>query len=168
MSPDDDSPTDLTDARWELLQPMLPGRTWRPGGPGRPPGDLRRLLNGSLSLNQTGGPWRLVPQDCGHWRTSDGYCQRWRCEGVWARVMETLRPWERRYLGRTPEPAAGRMDSQRIKTATPNEEVGGDGNKTITGRQRPILVDTRGVIMAVVVTSAATEERLGWVEWLSQ
>jgi putative transposase len=167
MSPDDDSPTDLTDERWELLQPMRPERTWRPGGPGRPPCDVRRLLNGIRSLNKTGGQWRLVPKDCGHWSTSDGYGQRGRGEGVWARVMETLRQWARRDLGRHPEPSAGRLDSQRIKTATQHEESGVDGNNKIKGRQRHLLVDTLGWLMAVVVTSADTEDRRGLVEWLS-
>jgi putative transposase len=168
MSTDDDYPTDLTDEPWELLQPLLPERPWRSGGPGRPPGDVRRTLNGILSLNKTGCQWRLVPKACGHWNTIYGYFKRWRRDGVWARMMETLRQWERRYLGRNPEPSAGSIDSQRIKTATPNEDIGFDGHKKIKGRKRHLLVDTLGLIMAVVVTSADTEDRLGWVEWLSQ
>ena len=104
MSTDDDYPTDLMDERWELLQSLLPERTWRPGGPGRPPCDVRRMLNGILYLNKTGCQWRLVPKEFGHWSTIYGYFKRWRRDGVWARVMETLRQWERRYLGRKPEP----------------------------------------------------------------
>jgi putative transposase len=82
--------------------------------------------------------------------------------------METLRQWARRHLGRNPEPSAGSIDSQRIKTATQNEHVGVDGPKKIKGRKRYILVDTLGLIMVVVVTSADTDDRLGWVELLSQ
>jgi putative transposase len=126
------------------------------------------MLNGILSLNQTGCQWRLVPKDCGHWSTIYGYFKRWRRDGVWARVRETLRQWERRYLGRQPEPSAGSIDSQRIKTATQSEDLGFDGNKKIKGRKRPILVDTLGLLMAVVVMSADTDDRLGLVEWLSQ
>ena len=168
MSTDDDYSTDVTDERWELLQPVLLERTWRSGGPGRPPCDVRRMLNGILYLNKTGCPWRLVPKDFGHWSTIDGDFKRWRRDGVWARVMETLRQWERRYLGRQPEPSAGSMDSQSIKTATQREDLGFDGNNKSKGRQRHILVDTLGLIMAVVVTSADTDDRLGLVEWLSQ
>ena len=147
---------------------MLPERTWRPGGPGRPPCDVRRIVSGILDVDKTGGQWPLVPKDFGHWRTIDGYCKRWRCEGVWAGVMETLRQWERRHLGRHPEPSAGSIDAQRIKTATQNAAIGVDGHKRIKGRKRHRLVDTLGLIMAVVVTSADSDERLGVVAWLSQ
>jgi putative transposase len=126
------------------------------------------MLHGILYLNQTGGPWRLVPQDVGHWSPLDGDCKRWRRDGVWARVRETLRPWERRELGRQPAPAAGSLDSQSLKTATQSEDRGFDSHQKITGRQRQIVVDTLGLILAVVVTSAATDDRLGWVEWLRQ
>jgi putative transposase len=164
MSADYRDPTDVTEEPWALLQALLPERTWRPGGAGRPPGDVRRIVNGLLYVNKTGGPWRLVPKACGHWNTLDGSCQRGRRDGLWARVMETRRQWERRGLGRKPEPSAGRMDSQRIKTATQNEAIGCAGNKTIKGRQRPILVDTLGLIMAVVVPDAGPDDRLGLVE----
>ena len=167
MSTDYDYPTDVTDAQWELLQPMLPERTWRPGGPGRPPCDVRRMFNGILYLNKTGCQWRMLPQEFGNWSTISGYCKRWRRAGVWARVMETLRQWERRCLGRQPEPSAGSIDSQSIKTATQSEDIGFDGNKKIKGRKRHLLVDTLGVIIAVVVTDASTDDRLGLVELLS-
>jgi putative transposase len=90
--------------------------------------------------------------------------KRWRRDGVWARVMETLRQWERRGLGRKPEPSAGSLDSQSSKTATPNEAIGCDGHKQLKGRQRHIVGDTLGLIIAVVVTDAGTDDRLGLVE----
>jgi putative transposase len=164
MSADHRYLTDLTDEQWETLQSLLPERTWRPGGPGRPPCDLRRIVNGILYVNKTGCQWRLLPKEFGHWNTISGYFKRWRRDGVWARVMETLRQWERRCLGRKPEPSAGSIDSQSIKTATQNEDIGFDGHKKITGRKRHILVDTLGVIIAVVVTDAGTDDRLGLVE----
>jgi putative transposase len=164
MSADYRYPTDLTNEQWEMLQSMLPERTWRPGGPGRPPCDRRRIVNGILYVNKTGCQWRLVPKEFGHWNTIYGYFKRWRRDGVWARVMETLRQWERRCLGRKPEPSAGSIDSQSIKTATHNEDIGFDGNKKIKGRKRHILVDTLGLIIAVVVTDAGTDDRLGLVE----
>ena len=82
--------------------------------------------------------------------------------------MEKLRQGERRLQGRQPEPSAGSVDSQSIKTATQPEDVGYDGNKKVKGRKRHILVDTLGLIIAVVVTDARTDDRLGLVELLSE
>jgi putative transposase len=129
---------------------------------------VRRIVNGILYLNKTGCQWRLVPQEFGHWSIIYGYFKRWRRDGVWARVMETLCQWERRCLGRQPEPSAGSMDSQSSKTATQSEDIGCDGNKKIKGRTRHLLVGTLGVIIAVVVTDAGTDDRLGLVELLTQ
>jgi putative transposase len=110
----------------------------------------------------------MIPPAFGHWSTIYGYFKRWRRDGVWARLMETLRQWERRCLGRYPAPSAGSMDSQSIKTATQREDVGFDGHKKSKGRKRHILVDTLEVIIAVVVTDASTDDRQGLVELLTQ
>ena len=135
---------------------------WRPGGRGRPPKvDMRQILNGILYLNKTGCQWRMIPPTFGHWSTIYGYFKRWRCQGIWRRLMEALRRFERRCGGRNPEPSAGSIDSQSIKTATQHEDVGFDGNKRIKGRKRHILVDTLGLIIAVVVTDASTDDRQG-------
>jgi putative transposase len=82
-------------------------------------------------------------------------------------LMETLRQWERRCQGRQPEPSAGSVDSQSIKTATQNEDIGFDGYKRIKGRKRHILVDTLGLIIEVVVTDAGVDDREGLVELLT-
>jgi putative transposase len=169
MSADTHYPTDLSDAQWDLLNSLLPQRAWHPGGRGRPPScDVRDIVNGILSLAKTGCQWRMIPQDFGHWSTIYGYFKRWRHDGVWATLMETLRQWARRGVGRQPEPSAGSIDSQRIKTATQSEDLGFDGNKKIKGRQRHLLVDTLGLIIAVVGTDASTDDRLGLVALLRQ
>lgn len=153
--------TDLTEAQWALLVPLLPARKWRPGGPGRPPCDLRRVINGILYLLKTGCQWRMLPRDFGKWSTVYAYFKRWRWAGVWARLMEALRRLERQRQGRQSEPSAGSVDSQSIKTATQGTLVGFDGNKKIKGRKRHLLVDTLGLILAVVVTSASADDRVG-------
>ena len=61
--------TDLTDEQWEVLHPLLPVRQWHPGGPGRPPRDRRRVINGIVYVNKTGCQWRMLPKDFGHWET---------------------------------------------------------------------------------------------------
>ncbi len=96
MSAPDHYDTDLTDEQWELLEPLVPERPWQPGGPGRPPIDVRQAVNGILYLNKTGCQWRLIPKTFGHWSTIYGYFKRWRHAGVWARAMEHLRQGERR------------------------------------------------------------------------
>jgi putative transposase len=128
--------------------------------------DLRRVINGIFYVNKTGCQWRVMLQDLGNGHTIYGYFRRWRCAGVWARVMDTLRWWERQSQGQLPEPSACCADSQSIKTATQAEDVGFDGHKKIKGRKRHILVDTLGLIMAVVVTAANTDDRLGLVALL--
>src|SRR5262245_18379754 len=153
--------TDVTDAQWDILPPLLPKETWTPGSRGRPPCPLRREGNGMLYVNKTGCQWRMRPKDFGPWETVYGYLRRWRRAGVWERVMTDLHQVVRRCQGRLGEPSAGAIVSQSVKTATQSKEVGCDGNKKIQGRQRHLLVATLGLIVAVVVTAASVDDRLG-------
>jgi putative transposase len=161
-------PTDLTEEQWQLLLALLPARKWRPGGPGRPPYDVRCVINGIWYLLKTGCQGRMLPREFGQWATIYAYCKRWRREGVWGRLMEALRQLERRRQGRQPEPSAGSVDSQSIKSAAQGSEVGFDGGKKIKGRKRHLVVDTLGLIIAVVVTAASTDDRLGLVALLTR
>ena len=157
------SPTDVSDEQWDLLHLLLPKPKWRPGGPGRKPLDLRRVLNGIFSVNKTGCQWRMMPTEIGNGHTISGDFRRWRLTGVWERVMDTRRQWERQSQGRLPEPSACCAESPSIKTATQGVDVGFDGHKKIKGRTRPILVDILGRMVAVVVTAAHRDARLGLV-----
>lgn len=168
MSPTQDYPTALSAAQWTLLLTLLPARKWRPGGPGRPPCDLRQVFNGIWSLLKTGCQWRMVPREFGKWNTLYAYFKAWRQTGVWAKLMEVLRQRERRRQGRQTEPSAGSVDSQSLKTATQAAAVGFDGGKQVKGRKRHLLVDTLGLLSAVVVTAANTEDRVGFLVLLTR
>jgi putative transposase len=125
--------------------------------------ELRRVTDGIFYVNKTGCQWRMLPTHMGNAHTIYGYFRRWRREGIWARIMDTLRQWERQSHGRLPDPSACCADSQSVKTATQGEDVGFDGHKKIKGRKRHILVETLGLIAAVVVTAANMDDRLGLV-----
>jgi putative transposase len=159
-------PTDLTDAQWPVLHPLLPPRKWRPGGPGRPPCEIRTILNGILYVTKTGCQWRMLPKEFGRWQTVYGYFNRWSRQGLWQQIMEALNRQERQGQGRQPTPSAGSVDSQSIKTATQGKSKGYDGNKKINGRKRHLLVDTLGLIVGVVVTAADTGDREGLIRLL--
>ena len=95
MSMHEAYPTDLTDTQYELLRLVLPEPKWRPRGPGRPPKDLRIVINGILYLNKTGCQWRMLPQGFGKWKTVYGYFNTWSRNGIWQQVLEVLTQKER-------------------------------------------------------------------------
>ena len=76
------SPTDGSDEHGDILQLLWPTPQWRPGGPGRNPLELRRVLHGIFSGNQPGCQWRRMPTDLGNGHTISGSFRRWRREGV--------------------------------------------------------------------------------------
>ena len=88
--------TDVTDAQWQRIEPLLPAPRWRLGGSGRPPRDRRQIVNGLLYLNKTGCPWALLPCCFGPWKTVYDYFRRWSRHGVWPSVLEKLTQRERR------------------------------------------------------------------------
>src|SRR5215510_5482854 len=150
MSPGKHYPTDATDEQWELLTPLLPKPKWHPGGPGRQPYELRRVLNGIFYVTKSGCQWRMLPIDFGHWNTIYGYFRTWRRAGLWAHLLEQLRQQERRRQGRPPEPSAGSIDSQSIKTTTQGTSVGrypraaAGGGSDLGQRGGPRGIDDRG------------------------
>ena len=151
-------PTDLSDAQWNLLQPLLPG----PSPTGRPRTcDLRHILNAIFHALQAGGAWRLLPRDFGPWSTVYGYFRRWSRAGVWARSNTALRESVRLQAGRLAQPSAAILDSQSVKTSDQACASGIDAHKKIEGGKRHILMDTLGLLLGVVVTAASVPDRDG-------
>ena len=160
--------TDLTDAQWQQIEPLLPVPRWRSGGPGRPPRDRRGIVNGLLYLNKTGCPWALLPCCFGPWKTVYDYFRRWSQHGVWSQVLDQLTQQERGRHGRAARPSAGCVDSQTIKTATQGKTTGYDAGKKVKGRKRHLLVDTSGLLRQVVVTAADVDDRAGLKQMLTR
>src|SRR5438046_5789655 len=104
--------TDLTNAQWALLQPLMPA----PARTGRPRADLREVLNGILYLVRTGCQWRLLPKDFPPWSTVHTWYRRFRLDGTWETIHETLRQQVRLQPGRDPSPRSSAADSHSVKT----------------------------------------------------
>jgi putative transposase len=105
--------TDLTDEQWTLLAPLLPAA--KPGGRPRAV-DLREIVNALLYVLRTGCPWRSLPHDLPPWSTVWTYFRHWRDAGLLDRLHTELRGQTRQAAGRDPQPSAGCLDSQSIKT----------------------------------------------------
>lgn len=106
-------PTDLTDAQWEKLEPLLPARSHT----GRPPKyPLRQIVNGMLYVLRGGISWRMMPSDLPPWRSVYWYFMRWRDAGVFEHLNDTLRMQLRVSIDRNADPSAVSIDSQSVKT----------------------------------------------------
>lgn len=106
-------PTDLTDHQWDVLAPLLPAP--KPGGRPRTQ-DMREIMNALFYVMRTGCPWRMVPHDFPQWDTVYKYFELWTKDGTWQRVHDALRREVRKKHGKDPEPSAGIIDSQSVKT----------------------------------------------------
>ena len=107
-------PTDLSDAEWRILEPLVPAP--KPGG--RPALHSRReLIDAIRYILRSGGSWRLLPHDFPPWQTVYHYFRLWRLDGTWAAMHTALREQLRVSLGREPTPSAAILDSQSVKTA---------------------------------------------------
>ena len=165
-------PTDLTDAQWEVLQPLLP----QAKGRGRPPTDLRPVLNALFYVGRAGCAWRLLPHDFGPWQTVYGYFRRWKQTHLWEVIHDTLRTCVRLQAGKRAQPTAAILDSQTVRSANHAGPRGYDAAKKTKGRKRHLLVDTLGLLLWVCVTPADVAERAGarqllapalrWFGWL--
>lgn len=123
--------------------------------------DLRRVVEAILYLLTTGCQWRYLPKEFPKWQSVYYYFRRFERDGTWVLMHERLRAEVRRKSGKHKHPTAGSIDSQSVKTIGISSCFGFDAGKKVKGRKRHILVDTLGLLLAVVVTTADVQDRDG-------
>ncbi|MFJ2900720.1 IS5 family transposase [Streptomyces sp. NPDC087218] len=168
-------PSDLSDARRELIEPALTAcrleRHARTLAFGRPhERELRDIMDAILYVDRTGVQWRYLPHDFPHWNTVCGYFSKWADEGVFAQISGLLRQPLREKEGRNAEPAACVIDARSVKTSTsvPATGQGIDAGKKSVGRKRSIATYTLGLLLAVLVTAAGVQDSVAGTALLDQ
>lgn len=152
-------PSDLTDAQWALIGPMVPVK---PGGrPAKYP--RRRIVEAILYVLRTGCAWRQLPHDFPPWETVYWYFKTWNADGTTDRIHDALRDAARDAAGRDPMASAGIVDAQSVKGADTvgQSSRGFDAGKKVNGRKRHVVVDTIGLLVVVLVTAASVQDRDG-------
>lgn len=107
-------PTDLTDAQWQLIKPLIP-----PAKPGGRPRTLasREIVNAVIYALKSGCDWRMLPHDLPQWEIVYHYFQRWEKDDTWKKIHDVLRGKVRKRAGKKTQPTAAILDSQSVKTA---------------------------------------------------
>ncbi len=147
-------PSDMTDAQWELLADLFPeAKTGRPREVSIPD-----VVDAIFYVNRTGVQWRYLPHDYPRWDVVYSYFRKWGKDGTWDKVQRVLREGVRQTAGRESTPSLACVDSQSVKGTECGGDHGIDGHKKINGVKRHILVDTMGLLLAVVVTAASVTD----------
>lgn len=155
-------PSSTSDAQWALLQPLLPAPGNTGGKGGRAEKHPRRLVLDAIFYLVSGGiAWRALPAEFPPAKTVYDIFRRWSKAGIWQRVHDALRDRVRIHAGRAPLPTAAVIDSQSLRGAdtVPGASRGWDNGKKVGGRKRHIAVDTMGLLLAIVITAASTQDR---------
>ena len=102
-------------------------------------------------------PWEFPP-----WQTVYGYFPSWRDQGSWKRIHRYLRGWVRLSRKRQQSPWVAIADTQSVPLGCLTHRAGDvDGGKRVKGRKRYLLVESMGLLLAVVVTAAKISDQQG-------
>src|SRR6201996_2412499 len=147
-------PSDVSDEQWMLIESHIPVY---PGGRPRTT-DLRDVVNAILYVLRTGCQWRYLPKDFPPKSTVWRYFDEWRHNGtldtIHDRLRTKVRTQEKPYAPRT----TASVDSQSVDATSGGEHRGRDNAKNVDGRKRHIVVDSLGLLLAVLVTAASVDD----------
>src|ERR1700761_7745591 len=147
-------PSDVSDSQWRLIEPHLPVY---PGGRPRTT-DLRDVVDAILYVLRTGCQWRYLPKDFPPKSTVWRYFDEWRHNGTLDKIHDALRTGcraaEKPHSPRT----TASVDSQSVDATSGGEARGRDNAKNVDGRKRHIVVDSMGLLLAVLVTAASVDD----------
>jgi putative transposase len=147
-------PSDVTDEQWALIAPHLP--VYPGGRPRITP--LRDVVDAILYVLRTGCQWRYLPKDFPPKSTVWRYFNQWRHNGTLDAIHDALRrkvrTREKPYAPRT----TASVDSQSVDTTSGGERRGRDNAKNVDGRKRHVVVDSMGLLLAVLVTAAHVDD----------
>ena len=152
-------PICLTDAEWVLAADLFEARE---RGRGTPPSYPRRLmLDACCYVLRTGCAWRQLPKDFPPWEVVYKTFSRWAAKGKFETLHDRLRAQWRARIERAPGPTAAVLDAQSTRGSPQGGGTGFDAGKKVKGRKRNLVVDTLGLVLAVVVTAANVQDRDG-------
>jgi putative transposase len=147
-------PSDITDEQWQLIERLIPVY---PGGRPRKT-NVRDVVDAIFYLLRTGCQWRYLPKDFPPKSTVWRYFDEWRHNGTLDTIHDVLRAKvrtrEKPYQPRT----TASVDSQSVDTTSGGEHRGRDNAKNVDGRKRHIVVDSMGLLLAVLVTAADVDD----------
>lgn len=146
--------TNLTDSEWEIITLIHSDNRQRKYS-------LRQHWDAIFYVVKTGCQWRMLPREFAPWQTVYYYYRQWRDNGLIEEVHNALRQRVRHNAGRQEFPAAAIVDAQSVKTTHCGSDRGFDGGKRVKGRKRHILVDSLGLLLAVLVTAANVQDKRG-------
>ena len=151
-------PSDLTDAEWERIKPLLP----KPARRGRKPKvDLCEILNAIRYLARAGCGWRMLPIHFGPWQTVYWWFRRFVRRLLFCTLHDVALMLDREPAGREASPSAGVIDSHSVKAPTAPGGGGYDAAKQVKGRKRHVAVDTDGRLLMGNLTPANVQDAEG-------